>query len=182
MLHNNVPVNEPAVNTLLLQLLVTDTVGAGTLETIGAATPLPVALVHPLTVCVTVYVPEAVTVIEVVVAPVFHNKDPVKDPAVNVEPPQLFTTFTTGADGTAFTVSVAALELTEPEALVHTALYCLLLSAIVVVKVNVALVAPAIFVQVPVVLCCHCTVGVGDPVAAEVKVTLLPAHFVCDDG
>ena len=43
--------------------------------------------------------PAAVTVIEGVVAPVFHNKDPVNDPAVNVELPQLFTALTVG-DGT----------------------------------------------------------------------------------
>jgi len=43
-------------------------------------------------------VPAAVTVIEAVVAPVLHNKDPVNDPAVNVELPQLFTTDTVGAD------------------------------------------------------------------------------------
>ena len=42
--------------------------------------------------------PAEVTVIEGVVAPVFHNKGPVKDPAVNVELPQLFTTVTVGAD------------------------------------------------------------------------------------
>ena len=95
VLHNNEPVNEPAVNTLLSQLLVTVTVGAGTLT--GAAISLPGALVHPLTVCVTVYVPATVTVIDAVVAPVFHNKDPVNDPAVNVELPQLFTTVTIGA-------------------------------------------------------------------------------------
>ena len=40
--------------------------------------------------------------IEAVVAPVLHNKDPVNDPAVNVELPQLFTTVTVGADTLAF--------------------------------------------------------------------------------
>ena len=54
LLHNKVPVKEPAVNVELLQLFVTDTVGAGTLELIGAATPLPVGLVQPFTVCATV--------------------------------------------------------------------------------------------------------------------------------
>jgi hypothetical protein len=49
-----VPVNDPAVNTELLQLFVTETVGAGTFEVNGAATPLPGELVHPFTVCVTV--------------------------------------------------------------------------------------------------------------------------------
>ena len=36
--------------------------------------------------------------IEGVVAPVFHNNDPVNDPAVNVELPQLSTTVTVGAE------------------------------------------------------------------------------------
>ena len=35
------------------------------------------------------------------VSPLLHNKEPVKDAAVNVELPQLFTTVTTGADGIA---------------------------------------------------------------------------------
>jgi len=68
----------------------------------GAATPLPEGLVQPFTVCVTEYVPAVVTVIEdEVIASVLHNKEPVKDAAVNVELPQLFTTDTTGADGIA---------------------------------------------------------------------------------
>ena len=52
--------------------------------------------------------------IEAVVAPVLHNSDPVNDPAVNVELPQLFTTLTVG-DGT-LALSGAALPL--PGALV----------------------------------------------------------------
>jgi hypothetical protein len=36
-------------------------------------------------------------VIDAVVAPVLHNKDPVNNSAVNVELPQLFTTDTVGA-------------------------------------------------------------------------------------
>src|SRR5262245_41518249 len=68
----------------------------------GAATPLPEELVHPFTVCVTEYVPAVVTVIDEVVAPLLHNKEPVKDVAVNIELPQLSTTDTVGADGIAF--------------------------------------------------------------------------------
>jgi hypothetical protein len=68
----------------------------------GAATPLPEELVQPLTVCVTEYVPAVVTVIDEVVAPLLHNKEPVKDVAVNIELPQLSTTDTVGADGIAF--------------------------------------------------------------------------------
>ena len=79
----------------------TDTTGADGIA-FGAATPLPEGLVHPFTVCVTVYVPAVVTVIDEVVAPLLHNKVPVKDVAVNVELPQLSTTDTVGADGIAF--------------------------------------------------------------------------------
>ena len=53
LLHNKALVNDPAVNTELPQLLTTVTVGADG-EVFGAAIPLPVVLVHPFTVCVTV--------------------------------------------------------------------------------------------------------------------------------
>jgi hypothetical protein len=120
---------------------------------------------------------------EVVVAPLLHNKDPVNEAAVNVELPQLFTTDTPGAAGIAFTVSVAGLELTELVLFVHTARYCLLLSAVVAANVSVPLVAPAIFDQVvPFVLTCHCTVGTGVPLADEIKLALVPAHTDCDNG
>ena len=85
--------------------------------------------------------------------------------------------------GIALTVNTAAVEFTVPPLLLHAARYCLVLSLVVTANVNVALVAPAIFVQVvPLVLDCHCTVGVGVPPAADVKLTLSPAHFVCDEG
>ena len=47
-------------------------------------------------------------------------------------------------------------------------------------SVKVVLVAPLMLLQVepPSVLTCHCTVGVGLPVAAAVKVTLWPALTV----
>jgi hypothetical protein len=67
----------------LPQLFTTVTVGAGTLAFNGAAIPLPEGLVHPFTVCVTVYVPAVVTVIDGAVAPVLQSNDPVNDPAVN---------------------------------------------------------------------------------------------------
>ena len=60
---------------------------------------LPAALIHPFTVCVTVYVPPVVTVIDAVVAPLLHNNDPVNPDAVNTELPQLLTTDTAGAAG-----------------------------------------------------------------------------------
>ena len=76
LLHNNEPVKDVAVNIELPQLSTTDTVGADGIA-FGAATPLPGRLVHPFTVCVTVYVPAVVTVIDEVVAPLLHNKEPV---------------------------------------------------------------------------------------------------------
>lgn len=44
---------------------------------LGADVPLAPVLVHPFTVWVTVYVPAVATVMEEVLAPVFHNNVPV---------------------------------------------------------------------------------------------------------
>ena len=72
--------------------------GCGTI--FGRDVPLPaVRLVHPFTVCVTVYVALLVTVMAVVVAPLLHNTEPVTLFAVNTELPQLLTTATVGAEG-----------------------------------------------------------------------------------
>ena len=65
------------------------------------------------------YVPAVVTVIDAVVAPVLHNKDPVNPEAVNTELPQLLTTPTIGADGIVF--GAAAL---LPAELVHPFIVC----------------------------------------------------------
>ena len=101
VLQSNVPVKFDAVsNEVPLQLSVTVTVGAfGGLP--GLATPLPAADVHPTpTDWVTVYVPAVVTVIDGVVAPVLHNKAPVKLVAAsNDVPSQLSVTITVGAFG-----------------------------------------------------------------------------------
>src|SRR5436190_2184620 len=115
LLHNKEPVNEPAVNVVLPQLSTTDTVGADGI-TFGAATPLPEGLVQPFTVCVTVYVPAVVTAIDEVVAPLLHNKEPLNEPVVNVELPQLSTTDTVGADIFEFNGAAAPLpdELVQP--------------------------------------------------------------------
>jgi hypothetical protein len=81
---------------------------------IGAAVPEPAALIHPLPLfVVTVYAPPAVTVMEVVVAPVLHNNVPL---AVvdKVELPQASISLTVGADGT---LSGAAVP--DPDALVQ---------------------------------------------------------------
>jgi len=123
-------------------------------------------------------------VIELVVAPVFHeNVAPGAPAAVNTEFPQLSITDTEGAEGVPLTVKTAALEFTLPEMFVHTARYCLLLSTIAVVNDNVPDVAPPMLFQiVPSVLTCHCTVGAGLPLAAELKLALNPEHLVCETG
>ena len=113
LLHNKEPLNEPAVNVELPQLSTTDTVSADGIS-FGVATPLPEELVHPFTVWVTEYVPAVVSVIDEVVAPLLHNKEPVNDVAVNIELPQLFSTVTPGADGIAFGAATPL-----PEGLVH---------------------------------------------------------------
>ena len=86
--------------------------------------------------------------------------------------------------GVGLTVNVAALEFTVAPAFVHTARYRLLLSAVVGANDKVADVAPVTLAQVvpPFVLTCHCTVGDGVPLAAEVKLAFTPAHLVCEAG
>jgi hypothetical protein len=96
LLHSSEPVKFEAVNRELPQLSVTDTMGVATTGFTGAAVPLTAMLVHPFTVWVTLYVPAADTVIDGEVAPVLHNNEPVYDPAVNTEFPQLFTTVIVG--------------------------------------------------------------------------------------
>jgi hypothetical protein len=119
VLHNREPVNPDTVNKEFPQLLTTSTTGIATDTINGAATPLPGVLVHPFTVCVTVYVPAVVTVIDAVVSPVLHNKEPVNPVAVNMELPQLSTTVTDGAGGTGFGAAVPV-----PAALVHPFTVC----------------------------------------------------------
>ena len=120
---------------------------------------------------------------ELPVPPLLHeNVAPPAPDAVNNELPQLFATKTDGADGIELTVNVAAFDVAVPAIFVHTARYCLLLSAVVVVNDNVLLVAPPILFQDPLVFTCHCTVGAGPPLAPELKVTFSPEHFVCDAG
>ena len=97
VLHSSVPAAVVDKVEVPLQLLTTVTAGAEGIV-LGAAVPLPDALVQPLTVWVTVYVPALVTVMLEVAAPVLHSSVPL---AVvdNVEDPQLSTTFTAGAAG-----------------------------------------------------------------------------------
>ena len=86
---------------------------------------------------------------------------------------------TTGATA-AVTVSVAGALVTLPALFVKTASYSLPVSVALVVKVSVGEVAPVMSAKVtpPSVLTCHCTVGVGVPLAAAVKVTGVPAVMV----
>ena len=114
LLHSNVPVNDSAVNMELVQLSTTFIVGGSTTALTGAAVALPSALVHPLIVCVTVYIPASFTVTDEEVAPLLHNKEPANPDAVNTELPQLLATLTDGATGVVFGEAV-----TLPAMLVH---------------------------------------------------------------
>ena len=114
LLHNKVPVKPEAVNTELSQLFTTAIDGAVGIA-FGAAVSLPAGLVHPFTFWVTVYIPPVVTVIDGVVAPLFHNNDPVTSAAVNTALPQLLTTLTAGAATEEFAGAAVPL----PEVLVH---------------------------------------------------------------
>ena len=84
-----------------LQLSVTLTDGAVGVA-FGDAVPEPAALVHPLTVVVTVYVPEVFTVIVEVFAPVLHNNVPVALVDKVEVPSQLSVTLIDGAAGVVF--------------------------------------------------------------------------------
>jgi hypothetical protein len=55
---------------------------------------------------VTEYVPAVGTVMDEVVAPLFHNKEPTTDSAVTTEFSQLFTTDTVGAAGIGFGAAI----------------------------------------------------------------------------
>jgi hypothetical protein len=85
--------------------------------------------------------------------------------------------------GAESTNSVAAEVVAVPPAFVKTARYELPDMAAVGVKVYAGFVAPAILVHVaPLVLTCHCTVGVGEPTAAAEKVTDWPSMKVWLEG
>jgi hypothetical protein len=84
----------------------------------GAAVPRPAALVHPFIVCVTLYDPALLTVIEELVAPVLQSKLPVAVVDKVDVPLQLFTTDTTGVAGTtgaALIEATVAVEVHGPE-------------------------------------------------------------------
>ncbi len=145
LLHCNVPVYPEAVSMELPQLSTTFTTGVGTEEFNGAALPLPAALIQPLTVCVTVYVPAVVTVMEGVVAPLLHKSDPVKFDAVNTELPQLSATLTVGAAGTGLGAAVPV-----PGALIQPLTVCVTVYIPPLVTVIDGVVAPVLHNSVPV--------------------------------
>jgi putative N-acetylmannosamine-6-phosphate epimerase len=121
VLHNNKPVAVVDKVVEPLQLLTTFTIGVAGVV-FGAAVPEPAKLVQASTVCVTVYVPAMLTIMEEVVAPVLHNNVPV---AVvdNVEVPlQLLTTFTVGVAGVVFGAAVP-----KPDSLIQPFTICLTL-------------------------------------------------------
>ena len=80
----------------------------------------------------------------------------------------------------ALTVKVAALLFTLPAVFVNTIRYLFPVCEAAVVKLSVVEVAPLRLLNVtpPSVLTCHCAVGVGEPVAAAVKVAVWPALTV----
>src|SRR2546426_1010752 len=82
--------------------------------------------------------------------------------------------------GAVFTVSVAAVVVAVPAGLVNTARYWFPFCDEAVVKLRVAEVAPGRMLKdAPLfALTCHCTVGVGEPVAAVVKVAVWPTVTV----
>jgi len=83
-----------------------------------------------------------------------------------------------------FTVSVAAVVVAVPAELVNTARYWLPFCAKAVAKLRVVEVAAEMLLNVTPLsaLTCHCTVGVGEPVAATVKVAVWPAATVWFPG
>ena len=85
-----------------------------------------------------------------------------------------------GGGGPEFTVRVARVVVADPAEFVNTARYRFPFCDKVVVKLRVVEVAPEMLLKVtpPSVLPCHCTVGVGEPVAAAVKVAVWPAVTV----
>ena len=86
-------------------------------------------------------------------------------------------------EGAVQVLSVAACVVAPPHELVKTARYRLPSSLACTTNVRVVLVAPEISVNGPfITLTCHCTVGVGLPLAAAVNVTLLPGVTVWEAG
>src|ERR1044071_5573796 len=79
-------------------------------------------------------------------------------------------------------VSVATAEVPLPQPLEKIARYWLLLCDALAVKLNGLLVAPAMFVNAAPLLACHCSVGAGVPLAADVNDTTVPVHALVLSG
>ena len=118
MLHSNDPAADVDNVDVPSQLFTTFTEGADGVV-FGAAIPDPAALVQPSTVCVTVYVPALLTVIDEEVSVVLHNNVPVAEVESVEVPLQLFTTFTVGGVGVVFGAAVL-----DPAALVQPSTVC----------------------------------------------------------
>src|SRR5271155_1924337 len=86
--------------------------------------------------------------------------------------------------GPVFTVNVAAVVVAPPHVLVNTARYWFPVWLALVVKLSVVDVAPVMLLNVvpPFVLTCHCTVGVGCPLAPAMNVAVWPMVTVWFDG
>ena len=106
VLHNKDPVKPVAVNTELPQLSITVTPGV-TGMAFGAVVALANELMHPSAACDKVYVPAVGEVMELVVAPVLQDNDPVIPVAVKTELPQLLLTDIPGTAGVGFGADVA---------------------------------------------------------------------------
>jgi hypothetical protein len=78
--------------------------------------------------------------------------------------------------GPVFTINVAAVVVAPPHVLLNTARYRFPFWPALVVKLSVVDVAPVMLLNVvpPLVLTCHCTVGVGCPLAPAVNVAVCP--------
>ena len=107
---------DPSVALQVVGFVNVPSVITGTTDGFEVADAL--GLIHPPTVCVTVYVPAEGTVMDAVVSPVDQiNPEPV---AESTELPQLLATVTTGAEGTGVVVKVMlaqvkAASLTHPD-------------------------------------------------------------------
>ena len=86
--------------------------------------------------------------------------------------------------GPVFTVNVAAVVVAPPHVSVNTARYWFPFWPALVVKLSVVDVAPVMLLNVvpPLVLTCHCTVGVGCPLAPAVNVAVPPLATVWLNG
>jgi hypothetical protein len=155
--------NEPAVLVckvdVLLQLFIVIIEGATGIF-FGAAEFVPKPLVQPNAEAVTLYEPTEVTVIEVVVAPVFQSNEPV-EVVDKTEDPQLFATVITGVPGVTFGFAVLL-----PAILTHPFTVCVTVYTPAENTVTDVVVAPVL--------------QFNEPVAVVDKIEMLPHSSVSD--